>query len=36
LGIEEDLFVPEINRLFEYPETYYEINDEEIEAFKLE
>jgi len=34
LSVKEDLFVPKIDKIVEYPENYFEIKDEDIEEFK--
>lgn len=36
LGVEEELFVPSIDKKVEYPENFFEIQDEDIDAFKIE
>jgi len=36
LGTQEELFQPEIEKDSEYPENYFEIQDEDLEKFKKE
>jgi len=36
LGSEEELFVPSIDKVTEYPENYFEIQESDIEAFREE